>query len=86
MTSPKRTKRRRDGVNIRFGAAVAYYRLHKFEGTQQMLADKMGKTRANIASIESGRQRVYLSDVLLFAKAFNMDPGVLVRAALEGSK
>lgn len=87
MTSQKPAKRkRRDGVYIRFGAAVAYYRMHRFEGTQQMLADEVGKTRATIASIESGRQRVYLSDVLLFAKAFNIDPMILVRAAMEGGK
>lgn len=87
MTSKGAAKpKRREGVYIRFGEAVAYYRLHRFEGTQQMLANKVGKTRAAIASIELGRQRVYLGDVLLFAKAFDIDPSVLVRAAMEGGK
>ena len=86
MTKPKRVKKRREGIYIRFGEAVAFYRSHRLKATQQMLADKAGKTRAAIANIESGRQRVYLADVLVLAKAFDMDPGVLIRSALEGSK
>lgn len=89
MANANRVKpkpKRREGVYIRFGEAVAFYRIHRFEGTQKMLADKTGKTRAAIANIESGRQRVYLSDVLLIAGAFDMSPMVLIKAAMEGNK
>lgn len=82
----KKQGKKHDRLYAQFGRAVARYRIHRLESTQQMLADKVGKTRAAIANIEGGRTRVYLSDVLVLAKAFNMNPGALIRSALEDDK
>ena len=58
---------------VLFGEAVCQAR-HDLGLTQQELADKLKYTRGSIANIETGRQRVLLSDVLDFAKALKMTP------------
>ena len=47
--------------------------------TQQDLAKKVGLARTSITNIESGRQRVLLADVEVFAKAFQSTPKHLLR-------
>jgi transcriptional regulator with XRE-family HTH domain len=42
--------------------------------TQQMLADRVGLSRAAIANIELGRQRVAAHMLLTFADALDVDP------------
>lgn len=72
--------RQREPIYVRFGEAVAYYRVHRLEATQLHLAKLTKRARATIANIEAGRQRIYLADVFTFAEAFKMDPCVLLRA------
>lgn len=47
--------------------------------TQKELADKMNLTRASIANIEAGKQRILLHDVEKFCAAFNIQPKTLLR-------
>lgn len=70
---------RREALYVRFGAIVSYYRVHRLEVTQLELARLTKRTRAAIANIEAGRQRIYLKDVLVFAEVFRLDPCVLIR-------
>lgn len=65
---------------VLFGEAVAALRAD-IGMTQQMLADKLGYSRASIANIETGRQRVLLSDVFDFAKALKVKPALLFNEA-----
>jgi len=60
-------------IYVRFGLAVRDAR-HELDWNQQALADKMGLSRGSIANIETGRQRVLLSDLLDFAKVLKLDP------------
>jgi transcriptional regulator with XRE-family HTH domain len=48
---------------------------------QQELAELSGLTRASIANVESGRQRVLLHQVLRFAQALRVDLNTLVPQA-----
>jgi DNA-binding XRE family transcriptional regulator len=56
---------------VLFGEAVRQRRLER-GFTQQELADKLKMSRASIANIEVGRQRVLLGDIFVFAKALSM--------------
>ncbi len=47
--------------------------------TQDELAKKIGLTRASIANIEAGRQRILLHDLEKFSVAFGMAPKALLR-------
>lgn len=47
--------------------------------SQQELADKVKLSRGSIANIETGRQRILMADVELFAAAFNTSPKHLLR-------
>lgn len=67
---------------VLFGEAVRAAR-HDAEITQQELADKLGYARASIANIETGRQRVLLSDVFDFAKALRISPQKLFQAVQQ---
>jgi DNA-binding XRE family transcriptional regulator len=58
---------------VLFGEAVRKAR-HALRWNQQELADKVKLSRGSIANIETGRQRVLLSDLFDFAKALNLDP------------
>lgn len=68
---------------VLFGEAVATIRCDTGL-TQQELANKLGYSRASIANIETGRQRVLLSDVFDFAKALKIKPRQLFDAAALG--
>lgn len=65
---------------VLFGEAVAALRADA-QMTQQELADKLGYSRASIANIETGRQRVLLSDVFDFAKVLRIKPALLFQEA-----
>ncbi len=67
---------------VLFGEAVMNAR-HELYWTQQELADKMGLSRGSIANIETGRQRVLLTDVLDFAKKLKLNPQELFAACLK---
>lgn len=47
--------------------------------TQQDLAKKVKLTRASIANIEGGKQRILLADVEKFAVALGVSPRALMR-------
>lgn len=83
----KRPKRKRlktqprEQTYVRFGLAVFFHRHQILGCTQAKLGAKVGKTRAAIANIEAGRQRIYLEDVFNFAKALGIEPITLLRAS-----
>lgn len=60
-------------VYVSFGEVVKMHRL-KRGWTQTDLAEKIGLSRTSITNIEIGRQRVLLSDLFDFAKAFGVTP------------
>lgn len=65
----------------KLGKAIA--RLRARSGmTQQNLADAVGISRASVANIERGEQRVYLDQVLAFGDAFNISS---IDELLEGA-
>lgn len=47
---------------------------------QEDLSVKVGLTRASVANIEAGRQRVILDDLFVFAKALKIDARKLFEA------
>ena len=53
---------------------------------QEELATLSGLTRASIANIESGRQRVHLHQLLKFADALGIDLGTLVSRMSDYAK
>jgi transcriptional regulator with XRE-family HTH domain len=61
-----------------FGAKVETIR-NTLGWTQQELANKTGLTRGSIANIETGRQRVLLNEVAVFAQAFMTTPKQILR-------
>ncbi len=64
---------------VLFGEAVKKARFD-LGLTQHELADKLKLSRGSIANIETGRQRVLLSDVFDFAKALKLKPIALFEA------
>jgi DNA-binding XRE family transcriptional regulator len=64
---------------VLFGEAVKNARFD-LGLTQQELADKLKLSRGSIANIETGRQRVLLSDVFDFAKVLKLKPIALFEA------
>lgn len=64
---------------VLFGEAVRARRL-QLHLTQQELSAALGYSRASIANIEIGRQRVLLSDVFDFATALKIRPRALFDA------
>jgi DNA-binding XRE family transcriptional regulator len=67
---------------VLFGEAVRTGRL-ALGITQQELADRLGYARASIANIETGRQRVLLTDVFDFAKALKIKPQKIFEAVQQ---
>lgn len=64
---------------ILFGAVVSERR-RKLGLTQQDLADRVGLSRGSIANIETGRQRILLTDVFDFADALDTNVRKLFEA------
>lgn len=60
-------------VYVSFGELVKAKRLERGL-TQTELADMVGLSRTSVTNIEIGRQRVLLSDLFVFAKAFDVSP------------
>lgn len=75
----KRTVKQCERPYVLFGEAVRDAR-HELDWNQQALADKMGLSRGSIANIETGRQRILLSDLFDFAKVLKLDPKKLFAA------
>lgn len=67
---------------VLFGNAVSAARI-KANMTQQELADKLGYSRGSIANIETGRQRILLTDVFSFAKALRLKPQAMFKAVQQ---
>jgi transcriptional regulator with XRE-family HTH domain len=65
-------------VYRQFGAKVQSIR-ETLGWKQEEMAKKLDMTRASLANIEGGNQRVLLHTVDEFAKAFNVEPKVLMR-------
>lgn len=60
-------------VYVAFGELVKTKRLER-GWTQTDLAEKVGLSRTSVTNIEIGRQRVLLSDLFEFARAFGVSP------------
>jgi transcriptional regulator with XRE-family HTH domain len=70
----------------RLGKAIASER-ERHSYTQQVLADAIGISRASVANIERGEQRVYLDQVLAMVSCFSL-PNVdaLLQSAPENEE
>lgn len=66
------------------GANIAAARQQR-GARQSDLADSVGLTRASIANIERGEQRIQVHTLIACAQALNLDPADLISQALEGS-
>jgi transcriptional regulator with XRE-family HTH domain len=65
------------------GARIAEARQQR--GVRQSdLAAAVGLTRASVANIESGTQRVQVHTLVAAAQSLGLDPGDLISQALEG--
>jgi ribosome-binding protein aMBF1 (putative translation factor) len=64
---------------VLFGEAVRDAR-HALKWNQQELADKMKMSRGSIANIETGRQRILLTDLFDFAKVLRVKPIIFFNA------
>jgi transcriptional regulator with XRE-family HTH domain len=51
--------------------------------TQEDLATKLGWTRDAVSNIENGRRHIRVSDLIMIAKAFRMEPEVLLKRILR---
>lgn len=51
--------------------------------TQEELASRMGWSREVLSNIEQGRRAVTVSDLILIARALNIDPETLFRRVLR---
>lgn len=60
------------------GARIKYLRITR-EWTQMTLSKKTSMTRASIANIEAGRQRMLLHDIEKFAMVFDLPVKLLMR-------
>lgn len=69
-------------VYVSFGEAVKTRRLER-GWTQTDLADKVGMSRTSVTNIEIGRQRILLSDLFDFARAFGIAPKTLFSSVQE---
>lgn len=67
---------------VLFGEELRRQRLLK-DWTQQQLGDSIGLSRASIANIEVGRQRIYVGDLLSFASALGIRPRLFFDAVSE---
>lgn len=63
-----------------FGAAIKRHR-NTIDITQDELARRVGLSRASIANIENGRQKILLHQIYLFAKSLNLEPAELLVSA-----
>lgn len=66
-------------VYVSFGEVVKSRRLER-GWTQTDLATRVGLSRTSVTNIEIGRQRVLLSDLFDFARAFDVSPRSLFNA------
>lgn len=62
-----------EDIYERFGELIKKRR-NIMQLTQDELAKKVRLSRASIANIESGRQKIMLHQVYLFAKSLNLEP------------
>lgn len=60
-------------IYARFGEVVKNRRA-ALKLTQEDLAQKVQLSRASIANIESGRQKILLHQMYIFAKSLNLEP------------
>lgn len=51
--------------------------------SQEKLAGILGWTRNMVANLESGRRRLTFVDFVLVARAFNIEPGKMLRRILD---
>ena len=67
---------------VLFGKAIRDAR-YALEWNQQDLADKMKLSRGSIANIETGRQRILLTDLFDFARVLRVKPIVFFNAVAK---
>lgn len=69
-------------VYVSFGEIIKARRV-ALGWTQTDLASKVGLSRTSVTNIEIGRQRILLSDLFDFARAFGVSPKTLFNAIQE---
>jgi transcriptional regulator with XRE-family HTH domain len=67
-----------DTVNAKVGAAIRFQRSKKLKITQEALASRVEMSRASVANIESGRQQLTVTQLMIFAAALNVPPTELL--------
>lgn len=82
---PKQDSQPLDPLYLFVGKRVAQLRRTRVRPilTQRELAEKIGLTRASIANIEAGRQRLSLEVIWRIGLAFDLDPGQLLPSREE---
>lgn len=64
--------------------AIIRGRRRRLEWPQQILAARLGMSRATLANIETGRQRVLVHQLYSFAEALQLKPSDLLPPATDG--
>lgn len=86
MQDPKkseaRTQRQRDQLNRAVVATLSSTR-KDVDVTQAELAERMTWSREIVSNIEQGRREVSVTDLVLIARALNVDPEILFRRILR---
>jgi transcriptional regulator with XRE-family HTH domain len=77
-----RTQRQRDQLNRAVIATRSSTR-KDVDVTQAELAERMTWSREIVSNIEQGRREVSVTDLVLIARALNVDPEILFRRVLR---
>ena len=73
---------KREPVYARIGATIRSKRRER-DWSQETLAQKLGISRAALANIEAGRQRILVHQLYAFAEAVDLRPDQLLPPARE---
>lgn len=71
-----------DPIYRRLGGQI-YYRRMSLGLTQQTLSERVGISRASVASMETGRQRILLETLIKVGAALRIAPSKLLRGIIR---
>ena len=77
-----RIQRHRDQLDRAVVATIASTR-KDLDVTQAKLAERMGWSRETVSNIEQGRREVSVADLILIARALDVDPETIFRRVLH---